>query len=93
MNDFVLLLADNDHMDWDGGWWIVMVLGMALFWGLVIAGIVLIVRELGRRGQGERTGPGRDALATLDHRFAAGEISTEEYRDRRAVLRGEAPPP
>ena len=93
MTDLGFLLADNGHMDWDGAWWPVMAVGMVLFWGLVIFGIVWIVRELGHPGERSRTRPGSDALATLDHRFAAGEISTEEYQERRSVLRGEAPPP
>lgn len=90
-----LPLADNgwgDHMDmdWDGGWWIVMVIVMVLFWGLVILGIVWLVRELsGARGQAKSE---TDALAILDRRFAEGAISTEEYRERRAVLTGSPRP-
>lgn len=91
-----LLLADVDwdgHMDLDGGWWIVMVVAMILFWGLVLAGIAWLVRELGSsREQGHRAAPpaadpGSEALRILDRRLAAGEISTSEYRERRATLR------
>jgi putative membrane protein len=93
LSGFAALLADGgwgDHMGWNGGWWIVMAIGMVLFWGLVIFGVVWLVRELsGARGQ-EKSEPG--ALAILDRRFADGTISTEEYRERRAVLT-EAPPP
>lgn len=76
-------------MDWDGGWWILMVFGMVLFWALVILGAVWLVREFsgGRReSQGGNAGP--DPAATLDHRLASGEISIKEYRDRRAALSG-----
>lgn len=85
------LVADADfgHMDLDGGWWIVMALGMLVFWGLVIVGALWLVRELGGSRQGSRGAP--DPLATLDHRLAAGEISPEEYRERRAILSGEDP--
>ena len=89
---FVALLADVDwdgHMDLDGGWWIVMGLGMIVFWGLVILGVVWLVRELARPREERPVASGPDALAILDRRFAAGEISPEEYRERRAVLRGE----
>jgi putative membrane protein len=77
------------HMDWNGGWWIVMALGMVLVWALVIVGIVWLVRELAGN-PGNRQGSDRlpDALVTLDHRLAAGEISPEEYRERRAMLGG-----
>jgi putative membrane protein len=87
---FAMLLADNgDHMDWDGGWWILMAIGMVLFWGLVILGIVWLVRELsGGRGW-FRSEP--DAVAILERRLAEGTISPEEYRERREILNG--PPP
>lgn len=76
----------DNHMDWDGGWWVMMALGMILVTGLIVLGVYLVVRELtsrGREGRSEES----DAMALLDRRFAAGEISAEEYRERRAVLR------
>lgn len=86
----VLLLAQNDwgdgHMDWGGGWWIVMVLGMVIFWGLVIVGIVWLVRELSGSHRHAHHEP--DALAVLDRRLADGSISPDEYRERRAILTG-----
>lgn len=88
----VAVLADIDwdgHMDLDGGWWIVMALGMILFWGLVILGVVWLVRELARPRDEHRGTAEPDALGILDRRLAAGEISPDEYRERRAVLRGE----
>jgi len=75
----------GDHMD--GGWWVAMVLGMVLITALVLLGAVLVVRELMSRGRAERSEEPDDAMALLDRRFAAGEISPEEYRERRAVLR------
>ena len=76
-------------MDWDGGWWILMVLGMVLFWALVILGAVWLVRGLSAgRGGSQRGNTVPDPVATLDHRLASGEISIKEYRDRRAALSG-----
>ena len=89
-----LLLAqiyDDGHMDWDGGWWILMAIGMVLFWGLVIFGIVWAVRELGSRHGNHGTPDRGDPLAILDRRLAEGTISAEEYRERRAILRGDPP--
>lgn len=64
---------------------IVMMIGMALFWGAVILGIVWLVRSASwgpsPHGQGM-------PLDVLDRRFAAGEIDAEEYRARRSVLQG-----
>ncbi len=90
---FGLALADNgwgDHMDWGGGWWVVMVLGMVLFWALVIIGGIWLVRELG--GRGGRRGREPDALALLDRRLAEGSISPDDYRERRAILTDSHPP-
>lgn len=79
----------DGHMDWDGGWWIAMAIGMILFWGLVILGVVWLVRGLSHSREARRPGSEPDAMAILERRLASGEISADEYRERRAVLRGE----
>ena len=61
-----------------GGW-----IMMPLFWLLLIAGIVLLVRGRG----GPWTGGGRETgIDVLERRFAEGELSLEQYRERRSVL-------
>jgi len=80
------VLADMgwDHMD--GGWGIVMMIGMGLFWVLVI---VLIV-WLARGGLDNFRASGPEALTPLqilDRRFAEGSITVDEYKERREVLR------
>jgi uncharacterized membrane protein len=55
-----LPLADYDfgHMgDWSAGWWIVMVISMVIVWGLIVVGIVWIVRELSGRDRQRVPGP------------------------------------
>jgi putative membrane protein len=71
------------HWNGDGpGWWIVFV---PLFWVLVITGIILLVR--GRRGGPLWAGRGRESgIDVLERRYAEGELSLEQYRERRAVL-------
>ena len=91
----LLLLADFDgHMNWDGGWGVLMVLGMVLFWALVITGVVWVVREISK---GPRTpyaaANDSDPLKILDRRFAEGTVSPDDYRARRAILSGDDPPP
>ena len=83
----VLSLADiNGHMNWDGGWWIVMALGMVVFWGLVIFGIVWLVREVGSHRDRHDHVAAADPLAILDRRLAEGSVSPDEYRQRRGIL-------
>ena len=84
----------GDHMS---GWgWTFMVLGTVLFWAIVIAGIVLLVRR-GRRGDSWGSNrPSPEEL--LAQRFARGEIDEAEFgngwrswpsvpRHRAAILR------
>lgn len=79
----------GDHMS---GWaYGLMTVGMLLFWALLIVGIVALVRYLGHTGRQE-SAPRQDAARptpdqVLAERFARGEISTDEYRERQDVLR------
>lgn len=63
-----------------GLWW----LWMVGFWGLFLAGVAWLVVTLNR----PRDHPaGRHgATAILDRRLASGEISIEEYQERRKIL-------
>ncbi|SDY81614.1 SHOCT domain-containing protein [Citreimonas salinaria] len=68
-------------MMWGGGHWFMGGI-MLVFWGLVIAAVVLLVRRLGT-GQ---TPARRDAMEVLRERFAAGEIDEEEFERRKKAL-------
>jgi putative membrane protein len=76
--------------DHDMGWWgyAGMGIGMVLFWALVAAGIVALVMFVSgdRRPQQSPQSPEQILAA----RFAHGEISETEYRDRVAALRDPA---
>jgi putative membrane protein len=76
-------MHDNDI---GTGWWIVMMLGMVVFWGLVIFGIVWLVRE--SSGVHRHHGAVDDPRMILDRRLAEGEISVREYQARRKTLGG-----
>jgi putative membrane protein len=72
-----------DHM---GSWgYAGMGIVMVLFWALLIVGVVALVIFVtrDRHNQESPTTPERMLAA----RFARGEISETEYRDRLAVLR------
>src|SRR6266540_3343106 len=78
--------------DWGWGAWLLMSVMMVLFWGLVIAGIVVLVRYLtsSRQGGTPASDSGRSsAEEILAERFARGEIDEDEYTRRRRLLRGE----
>jgi putative membrane protein len=66
-----------------GGWWFPFA---PLFWLLLIVGIVFLVVR-GRSGGPSATGSGRETgVDVLERRFAEGELSLEQYRERRSVL-------
>jgi len=80
-----------------GGWGMtLMTISSLLFWGLVIAGIVLLVRYTGRGTQSVApTSQPAAPQQVLAQRFARGEIDEEEYTRRLQVLGSTAstPPP
>lgn len=84
----------HDHFFGPDGGFFAFLLGllMMLLWaGFWIFVIVLIVR-LVRRSSPEGSRP-PTALRVLEDRYARGEISREEFAERRAVLLGREPPP
>lgn len=79
----ILPAVSTSMLGFMGGWWILPV--PLLFWGLLIVGIVFLLRE--RDGRPPWTGGGRETPTdVLDRRLAAGELSPEEYRERRSTL-------
>jgi len=76
------------------GWGVLfMTIGNLLFWGLLVAGIVLLVRYLGRTGQAPSdTAHGPTPQRLLAERYARGEIDDEEYTRRLHVLNTPPPP-
>ena len=71
-----------------GGWGMaLMIVSSLLFWGLVIAGIVALVRYTGRGAQpGVPATSGTTPQQTLADRFARGDIDEDEYTRRLQVL-------
>jgi len=86
-------VAQERVADWGWGmhpmWWMwgaggfVMMLMMLVFWGLVIAGVVLGVRWL----LGQSREPRADrALDILRERYARGDIGKEEFEAKKRDL-------
>ena len=74
---------DGPH-DFNGGWWIVMMIGMVLFWALVVVAVVWAVRG-GGQGQAHHQSTPQEVL---ERRLAEGGISVEEYEERLRILGG-----
>jgi putative membrane protein len=76
-------------MDWTScfggmGWGWGMGFGpffMILFWGLIIAGAIVLIRWLVDQSQG-----GKTALQILQERYAKGELQREEYEQKKRDL-------
>ncbi|MBI2917733.1 MAG: SHOCT domain-containing protein [Chloroflexi bacterium] len=69
-----------------GGWlWPLGALLMIVFWGLIIAGVVLLVRWLWTAGQSSAP-RGEPALDILKKRYARGEITKAEFDERKRDL-------
>ncbi len=86
-------LAQERMPDWGWSmhpmWWmwgaggIVMMLFMLLFWGMVIAGLVVGIRWLVTQGRASGTD---SAMQILRERYARGDISREEFEAKRRDL-------
>jgi putative membrane protein len=54
---------------------------MILFWALIIAGAIVLIRWLVDQSQG-----GKTALQILQERYAKGELQREEYEQKKRDL-------
>jgi putative membrane protein len=81
MNATLTLLASHAD-DWEHGWWPIW----PLLWLGVIATVVWLITR--RRWTAGRPPSGSDrAKEILAERYARGEITSEEYRERSEQLR------
>ena len=81
----IIPLADTWVMHGGWGWagMTVMMIGMVLFWGAIILGIVWVARGGFNSQREERRETPREIL---DRRFAEGTISAEDYHQRQEVI-------
>ena len=74
--------------NWSGGDWLAMIGTMLLFWGVLIALVVWVVRSV--RSGGQQPGSARTDMAVPDdilaQRYARGEIDDDEFRRCRVLL-------
>lgn len=76
--------------DGSAGWvgWVVMILAMIAFWGLLAWVAVSLIRATGKGPQPGASDAPEDLLA---ERFARGEIEEDDYLRRSEVLRQQRP--
>jgi len=76
------------HDGWGAGDWLAMSLMMVVFWWLVIALVVWLVRGSRREPQRRDSPPATTDRAdeVLAERFARSEIDADEYTKRRELL-------
>ena len=88
-------------MMWNGGWsgvdWVLMGVGMLVFWTIVVAVVLWLVANRRRADSkaappsapaaaGPRGSAGVDARTILDQRLARGDLTSEDYQARRDLL-------
>lgn len=77
-------MMNYDH----GGWWVGgMWFFPLLFWVLVIAGAVFIVRWLRERGQEQK----ESSLDILKRRYASGEIDRDTFEQMKKDIQRDKP--
>jgi putative membrane protein len=77
-----------NHGAWGAGDWLAMIFMMVVFWGLIVALMIWVVRSArsDRVGGSQTTSDSRRADEVLAERFARGEIDEDEFIHRRHAL-------
>jgi putative membrane protein len=71
---------------WGWAWW--GIAHMLLWWVLIILGIVVLVRWLGRSTTGLQQPVAETALEILKSRYVRGEIGKEEFEQKKRDVAG-----
>jgi len=66
------------------GWGFIMMIGILI---LIILAVVALIRFVQRSNLNSSINSGSKALEILNERYARGEISDEEYKTKKAVLK------
>lgn len=82
------MMGWNNTGSWGSGHWLVMILMMVIFWGLLIAAVLWVARiaRAGRNDQARSNVPMPGADEELAQRFARGDINEDEFQRRRDLL-------
>lgn len=77
---------DHGNEGWISMWWMWLI--PILFISTIIFILYLSIRRTGSNSGSLAKDRSLDAIAILEQRFAKGEISTDEYRDKLTILQG-----
>ena len=78
-------MMPNSGGSWGGGFWFGPIL-MILFWLIIIGGAILIIYALVNPQRSVPPSTGESALEILKSRYAKGEISKEEFEEKKKDL-------
>ncbi len=73
---------------WGVGTWVLMGIGMLVFWAVVVTLVIVLVRGARAGSAPVVPAPHAPALDILAERFARGEIDEQEFESRRRALLG-----
>jgi putative membrane protein len=68
------------------GWSWIMGIVMIVFWALIIAGVVILIRHAASGHRWTGSGTQESALDILKRRYAQGEIGKEEFEQKKKDL-------
>ena len=71
---------------WDGGWMGFGIIGMLMFWVLMIVGIVVLVKWVIGSQFSRSLPPTKTAIDIVKERYARGEIDKEEFEQKKRDL-------
>ena len=75
----------DDMMGNFGWWWFMPIFGI-IFWVLIIWAVVALIRGLASGGSDLASNRSDSALEVLKKRYARGEISKEEFEEKKKDL-------
>ena len=61
--------------------------GMVLFWIIIIAAVIFLIKVLVNSSRSKESGP-KNAMDILKNRYAAGEITRDEFEEKKRDLVG-----
>ena len=81
------MMGAGSGMGWGWVFWLLMLVGIVLVIVVAVRAVGGGVRREGNTPRAEGGRPGRSrAREVLDERYARGELTTEEYRERLTAL-------